>query len=235
MRRPAEMPREWGLVAFFAAVCLLIVTWARFHFLIVLPVLALVMAAVLIYRGMSVMDYWPVVALSSAILVYGATLAFQTNTFISSVHDMNSEPADMARRTQVAQNNVLDNISDLLVPKHPTVLKRNPYTDILMAPLPAARPATITLPELQHVTHFQPTPTPEPLALIPTAETPFPAGMAPVPAPSPPSGITTGMGTERRLELSLSASVGFWTTVGLLAIWALRRKASDPADAGPGL
>jgi hypothetical protein len=234
MRRPAEMPREWGLVAFLAAVFLLVLTWARFHFMGVAAFLVLVMVAVLIYRGMSVMDYWPVVALSTAILVYGTTLAFQNKTFISSVHDLNSLPADMARRNEVVWPTMPDNIGEILAPKHPVYMKRDPFTDMALAPLPAGRSAAITLPQLQHVTPAAPTPTSAPLAWIPTPEPTFPAIPALVSAPTRKSEITPGEKTERRLELALSASVGFWTTVGLLAIWALRRKSSEQGTVGAG-
>ncbi len=232
MRRPAEMPREWGLVALLAAVCLFILTRAQFHYFAVLPFLGLVMAAVLIYRGMSVMDYWPIVALSTAILVYGTTLAFQKKTydFISSVHDLNSQPADMARRNEVIWPTMPANINELLVSKRPIVL-RDPGRDMALAPLPAGRPAVITLPELPHVANFKPTPTPDPLPWIPVAQPTLSVALAPVPKTPPTSELTKEEMTQRRLELALSASVGFWTTVGLLAIWALRRKASEPAAA----
>jgi len=45
----------------------------------------------------------------------------------------------------------------------------------------------------------------------------------PAPPPEEPADPAERERTARGLELAISSSVGFWTTIGLLAIWSLRR------------
>jgi hypothetical protein len=82
LRRPSEDTRTWGVAAFLAGAALFVLTVARLTdpwFL--LPAALLLLTSAVLRRGSRLNDYWPLVALTCAMIVSGATWVRQELTF----------------------------------------------------------------------------------------------------------------------------------------------------------
>ncbi|MDB5357304.1 MAG: hypothetical protein JWN24_3757 [Phycisphaerales bacterium] len=213
LRRPSELQREWGLLALVAAIILVIVTWSRFPYWYLLPALLLVIAAAYFRRGAAVEDYWPVVALSVGIIISGVVWIAQKATFagvLGAVHKLNSLPVYLPSAK----------------PPEPFPRLQSPSQWSVGTPLggdhknglPGAGPPPpdqMTEQQLKEFTAKYIIKSPEEdrerqrLAEEKREE------------------------AARSLELSLSGSLGFWVTVGILATWAVRRHADHPEPEQP--
>lgn len=112
LRRPSEVKAGWwALVAFAGAGVLLIVTAARLgsNWWFLLPAALLVAVGIALYRRGRIEDYWPIMALSIAIIMSGlagVSHKLQDATFAGTfrkVYTLNTLPSDLAGRTPASQ------------------------------------------------------------------------------------------------------------------------------------
>jgi hypothetical protein len=84
LRRPSEYPKIWALVAWLAAASLILVILfiqANWWTLLLTPLLFA--TGLFFWRRVPIEDYWPLIALSIAILVLGATQLAQEARFVN--------------------------------------------------------------------------------------------------------------------------------------------------------
>lgn len=103
LARPSDSRKHWGFIAFFAAAFLLLVTLMRLEEQPreIWPLIAGILAILLgggfvVYRFGFIRECWPVLALSSATLIWCATTITQNLTFsgvLVNLHRINSLPA----------------------------------------------------------------------------------------------------------------------------------------------
>jgi hypothetical protein len=102
LERPADVPRWWSVVAFAAAVVLIVITAARLdgRWWLLVPAAGIVATGWFVWRTGSVEACWPVLAVSVATLVCGLTITVQqVATFsgvLGSLYDLRHLPDRVA-------------------------------------------------------------------------------------------------------------------------------------------
>jgi hypothetical protein len=103
IQRASESPRQWGFVAFAAAVALGAVTLLRtgdeWTWFLALVALIVAGTGVLFWRGWPVREYWPLAALSAAVLAATANGVAQTSrAALVAFHDTLGIPLEVANK-----------------------------------------------------------------------------------------------------------------------------------------
>ncbi len=122
LARPSDSRKHWGFIAFFAAAFLLLVTLLRMEeqprelWPLVAGILAILLGGgFVVYRFGFIRECWPVLALSSATLIWCTTTITQNLTFsgvLVNLHRINSLPAISVSETEDVEADPLWHISN---------------------------------------------------------------------------------------------------------------------------
>jgi hypothetical protein len=231
LEAPSESRKAWSGIAFLAAVALVGVTILRIEqsYWLILLACPLLVFGLLFLRGVRIENFWPVLALSVAIILFGSTQLLQA-TFGGVLHRFHaalSQPQELGRNNAVSGGTPE---SDYFEQLRRETRQRVPHREI--------PPAKSLKDKLQLDL--------EPEKLLNGNLT---GAVRPVisskqerkPDPAPAQEVVQSQDAEADnparvwllLEVAITSSVGFWATVGLLAAWAISKGAG--AQTGRGL